>query len=66
MSAPDLATVQWVKSSYSNNNGTCVEVAFVPGGVAARDSKDPEGGALAFSAAAFGSFLRVIAQRSPE
>lgn len=29
----------WFKASYSNGNGSCVEVAFLDGAVAMRDSK---------------------------
>jgi hypothetical protein len=42
---------QWRKSSYSGGNGgACVEVARnLPGAVAVRDSKDPDGPRLAFA-----------------
>lgn len=52
------ATV-WVKSSYSGGSGgQCVELCrSLPGAVRVRDSKDPDGGELAFEAAAFGAFL---------
>ena len=41
---------EWRKSSYSGGNGgACVEVARnLPGAVAVRDSKDPDGPKLAF------------------
>jgi len=45
--------VRWVKSGHSTNNGACVEVAFVPGSVLARDSKNPAGGRLSFPPAAW-------------
>ncbi|PRW62670.1 DUF397 domain-containing protein [Actinopolyspora mortivallis] len=35
--------LDWRGSSYSGNNGACVEVAALPGAVAARDSKDRQG-----------------------
>ncbi len=48
----------WVKSSYSGNNGNCVEVAALPGGSRAlRDSKDPSGPVLTFSGAEFARFI---------
>jgi hypothetical protein len=48
----------WVKSSYSGTQGNCVEVATnLPGKVAVRDSKDPEGGVLRLSREAWMAFL---------
>lgn len=40
----DLSGVEWRKSSFGGSNGDgCVEVAHLPdGGVAIRDSKDPD------------------------
>jgi Domain of unknown function (DUF397) len=47
----DLTSAEWRKSSYSSNNGNCVEVARnLPGIVAVRDSKNPDGPALVFTA----------------
>jgi hypothetical protein len=41
----------WRKSSYSSAQGQCVEVAAMPdGGRAVRDSKDPDGPVLRFTA----------------
>jgi hypothetical protein len=42
---------EWRKSSYSGDNGgNCVEIAQnLPGAVAVRDSKDPEGPKLVFT-----------------
>ncbi|MBP0456661.1 DUF397 domain-containing protein [Streptomyces montanisoli] len=55
----------WVKSSYSGNNGNCVEVAALPrDGRAVRDSKDPHGPVLAFGLAGFHAFLSGVASES--
>ncbi|TQF04370.1 DUF397 domain-containing protein [Kitasatospora acidiphila] len=57
----DLTATAWVKSSYSQNGGNCVEVApGLPGVTPVRDSKDPEGPALYFPADGFATFLRGI------
>ncbi|GAB3487291.1 DUF397 domain-containing protein [Amycolatopsis cihanbeyliensis] len=60
MPAQDLRATQWIKSSHSANNGDCVEVAFGTDRVAARDSKDPDGGALLLSPEAFRAFLHRV------
>lgn len=47
----------WRKSSRSVGEGNCVEMADLDdGGRAVRDSKDPHGPALMFSAAAWVAF----------
>ncbi|MGW3181861.1 DUF397 domain-containing protein [Kitasatospora sp. NPDC001119] len=57
----DLTGASWNKSSYSNNGGTCVEVApDFPGLVPVRDSKDPQGPALVFPADAWKSFVAAV------
>lgn len=53
----DLSEAEWRKSSLSAV-GNCVEVAAnLPGVIAVRDSKRPEGGAHVVGREAFGSFL---------
>ncbi|MBV2156801.1 DUF397 domain-containing protein [Kitasatospora sp. SUK 42] len=56
-----MSGASWVKSSYSNNGGDCVEVAAdFPGFAPVRDSKDPEGSALVFLVAAWESFVSAV------
>lgn len=52
----------WFKSSRSSSNANCVEVRFTKGEVGIRDSKDPNGAALAFDAEAWSDFLRTFKQ----
>jgi hypothetical protein len=58
----DLTDASWRKSSWSGNNGgNCVEVAAnLPGAVAVRDSKDPEGPVLAFAPAQWRAFAAAV------
>jgi uncharacterized protein DUF397 len=55
----DLSRAVWHKSTRSNGNGgACVEVADnLPGIVAVRDSKDPDGPALIVSTDEWASFI---------
>jgi hypothetical protein len=52
-----LSGATWRKSSRSDSNQNCVEVATSSEVVGVRDSKDPWGPAFVFGPAAFGSFL---------
>ncbi|MFJ5119001.1 DUF397 domain-containing protein [Kitasatospora sp. NPDC088548] len=57
----DLRNATWYKSSYSAQAGQCIEVSpSLPGAVPVRDSKDPEGPALVFPAAAWSAFVAAI------
>ncbi|MEV7774543.1 DUF397 domain-containing protein [Kitasatospora sp. NPDC086791] len=57
----DLTTASWVKSTYSQQGGDCLEVApGFPGVMPVRDSKDPDGPALVFPAAAWESFVAAV------
>jgi hypothetical protein len=51
----------FVKSSYSNQQGDCVEVAPLDnGGRAVRDSKDPSGPVHAFTAPEWAAFVQGV------
>ncbi|GGL12278.1 hypothetical protein Sme01_68900 [Sphaerisporangium melleum] len=43
MTERDLSDVAWRKSTYSQQNGNCLETAYVGTSVVLRDSKDSEG-----------------------
>jgi Domain of unknown function (DUF397) len=67
MPAPDLSRVTWRKSSYSNGSGgSCVEIAVLTPtadnehAIAVRDSKDPHGPALTFTACQWRDFTAAI------
>ncbi len=57
----DLARVVWHKSTRSGGNGSnssCVEVTdALPGEVAVRDSKDPDGAVLVFTRTEWAAFI---------
>ncbi|MFD3877806.1 DUF397 domain-containing protein [Streptomyces microflavus] len=57
----ETTTQQWVKSSYSDNGGSCVEwaphTAITTGLVPVRDSKNTTGPVLSIPAAAFSAFV---------
>ncbi|MET8111876.1 DUF397 domain-containing protein [Streptomyces prasinus] len=58
-SSRDASGLTWFKSSYSSGAETdsCVEIATAPGTVHVRDSKDVDGGRLAFAPAAWADFV---------
>ena len=59
MPETNLSYAEWHKSSYSSQDGDCVQVARnLPGLVAVRDSKEPDGAKLVISRAAWQMFIR--------
>jgi Domain of unknown function (DUF397) len=58
MTEIDLSRAEWQKSSYSSQSGNCAEVARdLPGLVAIRDSKSPDGLKLLVSPETWQAFL---------
>ena len=64
MAAERISSVpvtDWHKSTYSGGEGNCVEVAgLAEGGIAVRDSKDPDGSVLVFTPDAWKAFITGI------
>ncbi len=53
-----MDTLRWRKSTYSDNQGTCVEVALLPdGGAFVRDTKDRAGGTQTYNPAEWTAFV---------
>lgn len=48
--------MMWRKSSRSNGQANCVEVGWVPGAVAVRDSKNTSGPVLTFPVSGWAAF----------
>ncbi|MBO1417913.1 DUF397 domain-containing protein [Streptomyces sp. FH025] len=58
MTVPEIAVRGWYKSSYSAQANDCVETGRLESsGMAVRDSKDPGGPALQFTADAWAAFV---------
>ncbi|MFI6585589.1 DUF397 domain-containing protein [Embleya sp. NPDC050493] len=56
--AASLGVTEWVKSAASSATGQCVELGVLPGGgVAVRNSRDPQGPALVYTTAEVAMFV---------
>ena len=53
----DFTGAAWRKSTKTQNNGACVEVARVGDTIGVRDSKDRDGAVLRFTLAEWDAFL---------
>ncbi|GAA2231902.1 hypothetical protein GCM10010232_18220 [Streptomyces amakusaensis] len=60
MNRKDPNSTQWLKSTYSNGNGNCVEVCVAPRTVAMRDSKVTDGPAVTMDPSAWSSFVGAV------
>jgi hypothetical protein len=57
LSDEEVASLSWVKASFSNHNGACIEIASTTDKIAMRDSKDPGGPILVYTPIEFRAFL---------
>jgi Domain of unknown function (DUF397) len=56
----EVSGLQWRKARRSVNNGACVEVAPVSGQIAVRDSMNPGGSRLQYSAQTWRAFIVAV------
>ncbi|GAB3496838.1 uncharacterized protein DUF397 [Amycolatopsis cihanbeyliensis] len=62
MHTPEPGGTAWRTSSYSTNNGACVEVGWREPSTLVRDSKAPNSGMLTVPRAAWRAFLAAAAR----
>jgi hypothetical protein len=56
---PEFATA-WRKSTYSAQNGSCVEVVFAQTAIGVRDSKKSDAGYLALASSGWHTFVAAV------
>jgi hypothetical protein len=52
-----MSTTPWIKASASTGGTQCVEMRRADGAIEVRDSKNPDGPTLAYTAAEFAAWL---------
>jgi hypothetical protein len=57
---PEPGQLTWRKARRSMNHGDCVEVAAAKGKIAVRDSKNPGGSRMAYSARSWRAFVEQV------
>ena len=58
MATPNLSVTNWRISSFSGNNGTCVQVAALSDGrIAVRNSTHPDNGTILFTRTEMNAWL---------
>jgi hypothetical protein len=61
VAASDSSITLWRTSSFSGNNGTCVEVAALPDGhIAVRNSNQPDQGIVLFTRAEMEAWIHGV------
>ncbi|MEU7024393.1 DUF397 domain-containing protein [Streptomyces sp. NPDC046203] len=58
-----VENAEWFKSSHSNGNGSCVEVAHLGGAVAMRDSKVESGPVVTCGVEGWRAFIGSVVER---
>lgn len=61
MATPNLSVTNWRISSFSGNNGTCVQLAVLSDGrIAVRNSTHPDDGTVLFTRAEMSAWLHGV------
>lgn len=60
-----LRSARWLTSSHSTGGTTCIQVAFLNGVIAMRDSKHPDQSPLLFTEASYKAFIADVRANTP-